>query len=286
MTKINSRAVAERATAATGIIRDAGQLALDYFRSYRSLAIEAKSNQQDIVSEADRHVEAQIRASLQTRFPLDGLVGEEHGAEAGTSGFTWLIDPIDGTSPFLHGLRSWCVVLALIQNDVPVAGLIYDPSADELFFGVLGQGAQMNGQPIAVDRSSSLQQGLTAISAVTEVPGKQIASIIQRLHDLGGAYIRIGSAALTLAYVAAGRLVGYYEPKLHSWDCVAGLLIVREAGGEASVFPLEEGLLMVGSVYAASPAVHSDFEKLLSATDSSTASYSLQPGAIWSRVDV
>ncbi|QQR38085.1 inositol monophosphatase family protein [Devosia rhizoryzae] len=265
MTETTSSAVAERATVATRIIRDAGQLALAYFRRYRSLAVETKSGQQDIVSEADRQVETLIREALITSFPEDGLVGEEHGVQKGTSGFTWLIDPIDGTSPFLHGLRTWCVVLALIEKNRPVAGLIYDPSADELFVAVLGQGATMNGAPITVDQSSTLQQGLTAISAVVEVPGAQIAGMIERLHDLGGAYIRLGSAALTLAYVAAGRLVGYFERQLHSWDCVAGLLIVKEAGGTVSVFPLADGPLEIGPAYAASPTVHNPLANLIQA---------------------
>ena len=142
-------------------------------------------------------------------------------------------------------------------------GLIFDPCSNELFSGIQGSGARLNGQPIAVDTSSTLQQGLTAVSAVTQVAGAEIAGIIERLHDAGGAYIRLGSAALTLAYVAVGRLVGYYEPRLHAWDCVAGLLIVEEAGGVVNTFPLEGGALSLGPALAASPATSAELQRLI-----------------------
>ena len=256
MTKIQDDAVAARAAVATRFIHKAGTLALDYFGRYGSLAVETKSNPQDIVSEADREVEQLIRQALVAAFPDDGLVGEEYGLIAGTSGYTWLIDPIDGTSPFLHGLRTWCVVIALLHDDEPVMGLIYDPTSNELFSAIAGRGARLNDHPIRVDTRSTITDGLTAISAVNDVPGAEIAAIVERLHDAGGAFIRLGSAALTLASVAAGRLVGYYEPKLHSWDCVAGLLIVKEAGGATKPFVSSEGILGTGPAFAAAPQVH------------------------------
>jgi myo-inositol-1(or 4)-monophosphatase len=266
MTQTHHQAVADRATAATAIIRDAGALALSYFQSYRNLVVEAKSNPQDIVSAADREVERRIRNALVASFPQDGIIGEEHGHLRGTSGYTWLVDPIDGTSPFLHGLRNWCVVVALLHGDRPVLGLIYDPSGEELFAATAGGGATLNGHSIRVDDRSELDQGLTALSAVTQVPGAHIAGVIERLHDCGGAFIRLGSAALTLAYVAAGRLVGYYEPQLHAWDCVAGLLLVQEAGGMVDEFPIEQGPLATAAVFAATPRVHASLRSLVEAT--------------------
>lgn len=264
MTDITPDAVAHRAAVATDIIRKAGALALDYFNRYRSLAVETKANPQDIVSEADRQVEALIRSMLSDSFVQDGMLGEEYGLLAGNSGFTWLIDPIDGTSPFLHGLRNWCVVIALLRVDEPVLGLIYDPCHDELFSAIAGDVARLNGQAIAVDRASSLREGLTSISAVTEVSGAEIAGIIERLHDAGGAFVRLGSAALTLAYVAAGRLVGYYEPRLHAWDCVAGLLIVEQAGGSIRPFTTSNGYKETGPVFAAAPQVQADLNEITS----------------------
>lgn len=263
MTKIHDDTVAARAAVATRIIHQAGALALDYFGRYRSLAVETKSNPQDIVSEADRQVEQVIRAAITASFPDDGLVGEEHGLIAGTSGYTWLIDPIDGTSPFLHGLRTWCVVIALLRDDAPVLGLIYDPSSHELFSAIAGRGARLNDQPIRVDTRSSIEEGLTAISAVSDVPAAEVAAIIERLHHAGGAFVRLGSAALTLASVAAGRLVGYYEPKLHAWDCVAGLLLVQEAGGAIRPFTSDHGYVGTGPVFAAAPQVHDHLVSLV-----------------------
>lgn len=263
MHKIHDDAVAARAAVATRIIHQAGALALDYFGRYRSLAIETKSNPQDIVSEADRQVEHVIRAAITSEFSDDGLVGEEHGLTAGTSGYTWLIDPIDGTSPFLHGLRTWCVVIALLQDDMPVLGLIYDPSSHELFSAVAGHGACLNDRPIRVDTRSNIREGLTAISAVSDVPAAEIAAIIERLHHAGGAFIRLGSAALTLASVAAGRLVGYYEPRLRAWDCIAGLLIVQEAGGTIHPFTRQNGYIGTGPAFAAAPQVHDELASLV-----------------------
>jgi len=256
MITVSDDARAQRAAVATRLIYEAGALALDYFGRYRTLAVQTKSNPQDIVSQADRQVEQLIRDGLAGAFPQDGLVGEEHGLVAGRSGYTWLIDPIDGTSPFLHGLRTWCVVIALLHENEPILGLIYDPSSKELFSARAGSGAMLNGQPIGVDTRSSLSQGLTSTSAVTDVPGAEIAGVIERLHDAGGAFIRLGSAALTLAFVAAGRLVGYYEPRLHAWDCVAGLLIVKEAGGTTRPFFPGAGYTGTGSVLAAAPQAY------------------------------
>lgn len=264
MTELDTEAVAQRAAAATRLIRDAGALALDYFRRYRSLAVEAKTNPQDIVSEADRQVEQIIRRGLATCFPDDSILGEEHGLIAGSSEYTWLIDPIDGTSPFLHGLRNWCVVIALLHGDKPILGLIYDPSSKELFSAIVGRGAFLNDHPIRVDTQSSIGQGLTSISAVTGVSAAEVAKMIESLHNAGGAFIRLGSAALTLAFVAAGRLVGYYEPMLHSWDCVAGLLLVEEAGGQIRPFVSGHGYTGTGPAFAAAPQVYDDLAMIAS----------------------
>lgn len=264
MTELDTEAVAQRAAAATRLIRDAGALALDYFRRYRSLAVEAKTSPQDIVSEADRQVEQIIRQGLATCFPDDSILGEEHGLIAGTSEYTWLIDPIDGTSPFLHGLRNWCVVIALLHGEKPILGLIYDPSSKELFSAIAGRGALLNDHPIRVDTSSSIDQGLTSISAVTDVPAAEVAKMIETLHNAGGAFIRLGSAALTLAFVATGRLVGYYEPRLHSWDCIAGLLLVEEAGGRIRPFVSNQGYAGTGAVFAAAPQVYDHLDLIAS----------------------
>lgn len=263
MTVSDTAAVANRATAATDIIRQAGALALDFFSRYRSLDVEAKANPQDIVSIADRQVEQHIRDALQALFPDDGLVGEEHGVVMGSSGYTWLIDPIDGTAPFLHGLRTWCVVIALLHQGQAVAGLIFDPSGDELFSAIRGEGARLNGQPTSVNTRSTIRSGLASISAVSAVPAAEIAGVIERLHDAGGAYVRLGSAALTLCYISAGRLVAYYEPRLHSWDCVAGLLIVEEAGGKVDPFNTADDLVKTGPVLAASPQAYDDIRQLV-----------------------
>jgi myo-inositol-1(or 4)-monophosphatase len=133
-------AVAERHAAAEEIARAAGRLALDFFSRRDELVVEAKANAQDIVSRADREVEELIRARVTERFPDDGFLGEELGATPGASGYTWVIDPIDGTSPFLFGLPHWCVSIAVQSPGVTVAGAIAAPTRDEVFTARLHRG--------------------------------------------------------------------------------------------------------------------------------------------------
>src|SRR5690606_3193193 len=144
--------IQSRVETATAVIRDAAALARSYFAQLSTLVIETKSGGQDVVSIADRDVETLIRDKLSAAFPQDGFLGEEYGLTEGSSGFTWVIDPIDGTACFVHDLPTWCVVIALVKNDEEggetVAGLILDPNADELFSAVRGGGATLNGRPI------------------------------------------------------------------------------------------------------------------------------------------
>lgn len=264
MTQTTSeRERAERLALAKTIIREAGKSALAYFQRYETLEIKTKSNAQDIVSVADTAVETYIRSAISDRFAQDGLVGEEHGHQPGTSPFTWIIDPIDGTSCFLHGLRSWCVVIAVLEHGTPVHGLIYDPCTDELFWASAGQGAFRNDTPIAVDNQSTLAEGLTAIGGSNASYSAHIGRIVTELLAAGGAYMRNGSAALTLAHVAAGHYVAYYQPLLSSWDCVAGLLLVSEAGGVTNDFLVSAGLSEKGDVFAAAPQVSQHLQHLI-----------------------
>ena len=234
-----------RVEKASGIIREAGELALSYFQRLATLEIETKGNGQDVVSIADRAVEELIRARIAQDYPEDGLLGEEYGLAEGASGFTWVIDPIDGTSCFVHGARTWCVAIALIHDYRTVAGLIYDPNADELFAAVEGHGAQMNGKPISVDMATDLQHGLTSVGANFRVPARAVSGFIHELLEAGGMFVRSGSGALSLAHVACGRLAAYYEPHMNAWDCLAAQCIIREAGGWANDF-LAEGSLTEG----------------------------------------
>ncbi|MDE1157071.1 MAG: inositol monophosphatase [Neorhizobium sp.] len=257
------RGISERFGAAKRIIRAAGQIALEYFANYDDLEIETKTSRQDTVSVADKEVETFIRAEIAKLFPLDGLIGEEHGEMDGDSDYTWVIDPIDGTACFLHGLKSWCTVIALLKNGEPVAGLIYDATGDALYSAVRGFGAYRDERRISVDLSTPLAGSMLAIGASRPEQSAQIGGLIAAVLGAGGVYMRNGSAALTLAHVAAGHYGGYYEPALSSWDCLAGLLIVSEAGGVADDFLAHTNVTGRGPAFAAAPQVAGEFQALI-----------------------
>jgi myo-inositol-1(or 4)-monophosphatase len=229
-------AVDERHAAVEEIARAAGALALDFFARRGELVVETKANAQDIVSRADREVEALIRARVGARFPDDGFLGEEFGATQGTSGYVWVVDPIDGTSPFLFGLPHWCVSIAVQAGSSTVTGTIAAPTRDEVFTARRGGGAVLNGAALRVPADLTLQNGLVGIGANHRTPARPTALVIERLLEAGGMFYRNGSGALMLAHVAAGRLAGYWEAHMNAWDCLAGLLIIAEAGGRCAPF--------------------------------------------------
>lgn len=256
-------ALTARFAAAREIAEEAGSLALDYFRRRKDLTIEIKGGLQDVVSIADKNVETLIRDRLHTSFPEDGILGEEHGVEQGSSGFTWVVDPIDGTSAFVHGLPSWCVSIALLNGTDLVMGVIRVPCDDESFAAVKGGGATLNGELLRLDSSRTLQNSLTGIGANHAVPAEMIGALIAGLMARGGNYIRTGSGAQMLASVAAGRLAGFYEPSMHAWDCLAGYCLVAEAGGSYRPFPVAgDAILDDGPVLAAGPGTFDDLSAL------------------------
>ena len=236
--------LAARLDLARAVLDEAGAVALGYFLDVANLAVEAKTGGQDVVSIADREVERLVRRRIGETFAQDGFLGEEYGFTPGASGYDWVLDPIDGTSCFLHGIRNWCLSLALMQGGETVAGFILDPKADEMFTAVRGQGAWRNGASIHVDARNDLRSGLVSVGANGRVPPRAVTGFIERLLQAGGMFVRHGSGALGLAHVACGRLAAYYEPHIHAWDCLAGLCLIREAGGWTNDF--EAGDLIAG----------------------------------------
>ncbi|MDO5641876.1 MAG: inositol monophosphatase family protein [Paracoccus sp. (in: a-proteobacteria)] len=255
--------IAERLALAETIARDAGALAMRHFNARGDLAIGTKANAQDVFSAADRDVETLIRDAVSARFPGDGFLGEEFGLSTGTSGFTWVVDPIDGTSPFIFGLRDWCVSIAILQDMVTGAGVIFVPTGDEMFTCRQGGGAFLNGRRLSLDAQRTLGDGLTGFGANFRVPRASILRFLDELLDFGGMFIRNGSGAKMLAEVAAGRLVAYYEPHMNSWDCLAGLLLVREAGGVTGPLPDGDLLETGGPVIAAAPGAGDDLQAMV-----------------------
>lgn len=242
----------QRFSLARSIAEEAGALALDYFENRGSLVIETKRDLQDVVSIADRNVETLIRDRVSAAFPQDGFLGEEFGHVEGSSGFTWVVDPIDGTAPFVNGMPTWCVSIAVLRGGVPVVGVVQVPCDDELYAAAAGRGASLNGKPLRLDPTLTIQNAMTGIGCNTYVAPERVGQIIAGLLGIGGNFIRNGSGALMLAYVAAGRLVGYYEPFMRAWDCMAGYCLVKEAGGDYLPFPADGEALLGGHPVLAS----------------------------------
>lgn len=233
----------EFANVADGIAREAGALLRKFYE--KGVEMEYKGDV-DLVTEADRASEQMLRERLKTAFPSHGIYGEEGTRERLESEYRWYVDPLDGTTNFAHGFPAFCVVLGLEHRPAGlaadadgemIAGVIYDPLRDEMFMAERGKGAFLNGRAIHVSKTKKLEESLTA----TGFPSRKRHSspniyfyqeITLRSHGVR----RAGSAALDLAYVACGRLDGFWEFNLNPWDTSAGVLLVTEAGGTVTHF--------------------------------------------------
>lgn len=256
--------IADRYLAAQDICRRAGQQALDYFRGFDRLTIDRKGHQ-DLVSEADRNVELTVRAALTEAFPDDGIVGEEHAPVLGTSGFTWVIDPIDGTANFVRGIPAWCVVLACVHDGRTVVGVVHDPVHDEMHRAMRGHGAFVNDRPLRVASTEGLHDGSVGIGYSNRSKPGTVERLVDGLVAEGGVFYRNASGALSLAYVAAGKLIGYAEDHMNAWDFLAGKLIVAEAGGRVEDQDEDRVIREGGRVIAAAPAVFDDVLRICEA---------------------
>jgi myo-inositol-1(or 4)-monophosphatase len=244
------------------LARGAGELTVRLRADGRVLDVGAKSSPTDLVTEVDRASERWLLDELARVRPDDAVLGEEGADRAGGSGVRWVVDPIDGTVNFLYGLRPYAVSVAAERDGRVVAGCVHDPTSGETFGALLGGGAYLDGVPIG---GRWLAAGLdTAVVAtgfgydagLRAGQGEVLAAVLPRVGNVR----RLGSAALDLCYVAAGRLDGYYEHGLKDWDRAAGLLIASEAGAVVGgLHGRPPGALTV----AASPAVAAELTTLL-----------------------
>lgn len=210
----------------------AGRIHRQHFR--QDLAIH-KKGRIDLVTAADLAVERMFRALVADRFPTHGVLGEEDASGGGPTGtrYRWIIDPVDGTTNFAHGLALFCVSIALEIDGRVRLGVVYDPIADELFTAELGEGARLNGLPLRVSSTATLVDALLCTGfpySIREERRRQVDVFAAFLGE-AQAVRRLGSAALDLCYVAAGRFDGFWEERIHPWDIAAGALIIEEAGG-------------------------------------------------------
>ena len=221
----------DRAAFAEALCREAGEMAQRYFADRAGLVVDQKGAQ-DWVSEADRNVETFIRNRIERDWPDDGIVGEEHAPKTGTSGFDWVIDPIDGTTNFVNGIPAWTIVLAGISDGRTQLGVIHEPNVGETYAAVRGRGATLNGAAMQVAAGVPLDSGTVSIGYSNRVEAARVLPVIAGVIERGALYHRNASGALSLAYVADGRLLGYVEEHMNAWDCLAGQLMIAEAGGK------------------------------------------------------
>ncbi len=173
------------------------------------------------------------------------------------------MDPIDGTACFVKGISGWSISIAYYRDREVELGLVYDPLHGELFAGRRNHGVTLNGRPIRCGTDTDFTHGLTGISASHRVPPDPLGPILVRLLKAGGMFHRNGSCALSLAYVACGRLNAYYEAHINSWDSLAGYLLVREAGGWTNRFLSDDMLLHGGEIAVSAPGLEKEFAKII-----------------------
>ena len=261
---MSQRAEPELLALAQRSARAAGALLLDRFQR-PATGVDRKSSATDMVSDADRDAEALIRRMILEQRPGDGLLGEEGAEVAGDSGLEWVVDPLDGTTNYLYGLPIWSVSVACEDADGGLVGVVFDPCRDELFAAERGGGgATLNGGPIAVSQLGDLSRALIGTGFAYDARTRQrqarmLVEVLPHVRDIR----RGGSAAIDLAWVACGRLDGYFELGTQHWDRAAGMLLVAEAGGVAATLdrPDEGG----EGALAAGHALHGGLSELVAA---------------------
>ena len=245
------------------LIREAGEKALGYFDARDRLTVTNKGPQ-DLASEADLNTELLIRERLAKAFPQDAFLGEETEPTAYSEGQgIWVVDPIDGTQPFCLGLTSWCVSIGFMQNGAIQFGFVIAPARGELFAGGRSFPSTLNGKPIRVSAAASIRDGLTCTGYSPKSGPALFLPGFTRFLDAGGMFYREGSGALGLCYVAAGRLVGFFEPVIKSWDALGAIAVCEGAGASVSDFLSHDGLFKGNSLIAAAPGAYSEIEAIV-----------------------
>ena len=250
---------------ATRAARAAGNVIIKYVDRVHDLSVNEKSTN-DFVSEVDRQAEAEIINILHKTYPDHGILAEESGQHGQSDEYLWIIDPLDGTTNFLHGFPQFAVSIALQHRNKLVVGVVYDPLRQELFTTGRGNGAYLNDRRIRVSKRKDLNGALLG----TGFPFRNQADIdryietFRILFPITAGIRRPGSAALDLSYTACGRLDGFWEFGLKPWDIAAGALLIEESGGIVGSIGNAEDYLHAGDILAGNPGVYKEIEKLLS----------------------
>jgi myo-inositol-1(or 4)-monophosphatase len=245
------RTSAELLDLAAQLAREAGALQLEKFRTFDPREARLKGRRNPVTA-ADVESEKRIVAGIKKAFRRDRIHGEEGGVVEGSTEYEWIVDPLDGTVNYAHGLPVFSVSIAVQRAGRTVAGVVYAPALGELYTACLGEGSFLNGDPIRVSACPDLVEALLATgfsyhrNEVADNNVRHFTDLVMRCRDVR----RLGSAALDLAYVASGRLDAYWELHLSRWDIAAGILLVEEAGGKVTDLTGGATMLESGQVLA------------------------------------
>lgn len=247
--------------------KTAGALSME--RLKQPIMVEYKTSTSDLVTAVDKEVEKYVIQTIHQEFPHHGIIGEESMFQGDPADYEtlWIIDPIDGTTNFVHQQINYSVSIAVYHKGEGLIGAVYDPSRDELFYAVKGEGAYLNDQRLHLNRQVKLEEALLCTSVFWNKRAEQIGidQIVKKLAGKVRGMRLLGSAALEISYVAAGRLDGYVSMSLNAWDYAAGKIIVEEAGGvvtkmNGEPLPFDR----VSSVMACNPAFYEELQQYLS----------------------
>ncbi len=243
-------------TIAIRAARNAGDLIRRSSENIGQLTISKKSKN-DFVTEVDRMAEQEIISVIKYAYPDHGIVAEESGETKGNN-YTWIIDPLDGTTNYLHGYPQYAVSIALKNKRKTEVGVVYDPLRDELFTAEKGGGAMLNNRRIRVSKQTDLSTALLGTGFPFKYPQHldTYLHMFKTLTPMTAGIRRAGSAALDLAYLSAGRLDGFWEIGLKEWDMAAGILLVQEAGGVVTDFSFNEHYVKSGNIITGNPKMH------------------------------
>lgn len=241
-------------------IKQSGALIQEKF--YSVLNISYKDQKNNLVTDADKASEELIIKIIKSKFPGHGIIGEEFGTEEQKSDYKWVIDPIDGTVNFAHGIPLYCVSIAVMHHDQILMGAIFNPILNELFFAEKGKGALLNDEIISVSKKNDFNTAFLVTGFPYKFPAsKDPTKIFERLIKKGLPIRRLGSAALDLCWVACGRFDAFWEFNLQPWDIAAGYLIVEEAGGKVTDFNNHSYSIYDKETLASNGLIHNDLLK-------------------------